>query len=88
MPNFTMEDICRKNRPHYTVKIVRQMCGQGSYGINKINPRTGVRIGHVINVWHIKAGDRLLGTYPTRAAARTAWAKMIEDARQDLEYNR
>jgi uncharacterized protein (DUF2384 family) len=52
-------------------EIRSQVVAQGSYGIRKINPRTGVDRGHVIRVWRVigPCGD-LLDTFPSRAKAR------------------
>lgn len=53
-------------------KIKKQMVGQGSYGLYRINPRTGQRLGDIITVWHAYRGGKKIGTFLTRSAAREA----------------
>ena len=48
------------------IKITSQMCATGSYLIHKGPP------GGVQTVWHLTVNGKLVGTYPTRRAAREA----------------
>jgi len=48
-----------------TSKITSGLFAQGSFGLQKINPNNGVRIGHMIRVWSV--GDR---HFLTRQEAR------------------
>lgn len=52
------------------ISIQSQIVAQGSFGLVRINPENGVRIGDTITVWHaFRAGERL-GTFLTRQRAR------------------
>ena len=52
--------------------IKSQTVAQGSYGLYRINKRTGERVGHVITVWHVIRDGRNVGTFLTRREAREA----------------
>lgn len=61
------------NHPNRSqIEVTSQMVAQGSYGLYRINPANGRRIGEVITVWHARQHGKLVGTFLTRAEARDA----------------
>lgn len=67
--------------------ITSQMVAQGSYGLYRINQRTGQRLGSVITVWHARRDGQNIGTFLTRAEARDALSsRATDDAAMD-DYN-
>jgi len=54
------------------IKVIPQLCAQGSYGLQRINQRTGQRQGQVIRVWHLTVDGKRAGTWLTRDEAREA----------------
>ena len=64
------------------ITITSQVVAQGSYGLNKINPVNGVRIGDTIKVWHVMRDGHRLNTYLTRREARECVRGIRQSARQ------
>ena len=50
--------------------VTKQIVCQGSYGLRKIDGRTGRDIGHIITVWHGRNRSGAVKSFLTRREAR------------------
>ena len=51
-------------------EIRSELCAQGSYGKQRINPETGQRTSEMMMVWHVIVDGETIDTFLTRDEAR------------------